>query len=143
VIILEHEGIVDRIRISAANTDKLIVRLDNLISRIDTAKSNENAELVEYYERQFAEASVEFLDGVESILDDWYALKGEERPPMQDEYISPEMLDSIHNTVISIVQGLPVDLQAPIPAPEPSAPESETPETYTTSPPRHKVDVTG
>jgi len=126
---------------SAVNTDKLIVKLDTLTNRIDTAKSNENAELIEYYERQFAETSVEFLDGVESILDDWYALRGEERPPAQAEYISPEMLDSIHDMVVSIVQGLPVDFEAPIPAPEePSVVESEI---YTTSPPRHKVDVTG
>jgi len=142
---LEHEQILDRIKTSATNTDKLIIRLDTLISRIDTAKSNENAELVEYYERQFAEVSVEFLDGVETILDDWYALRGEERPPAQDEYITPEMLESIHNTVVSIVQGLPVDFQEPIPEllPEPSSLEPETPETYTTSPPQQKVDLRG
>ena len=142
---MEHEQILDRIKTSATNTDKLIIRLDTLISRIDTAKSNENAELVEYYERQFAEVSVEFLDGVETILDDWYALRGEERPPAQDEYITPEMLESIHNTVVSIVQGLPVDFQEPIPAllPEPSSLEPETPETYTTSPPQQKVDLRG
>ena len=140
---MEHEQIVERIKVSATNTDKLITRLDTLTNRIDTARSNENAELVEYYERQFAETSVEFLDGVESILDDWYALRGEERPPAQIEQISPEMLDSIHDTVVSIVQGLPVDLQVPIPTP-PTPPESETPEeVYTTSPPPHKVDVTG
>ena len=140
---MEQEGIAERIRISAANTDKLILKLDTLTNRIDTAKANENAELIEYYERLFAEASVEFLDGVESILDDWYALRGEERPPAQTERLSPEMLDSIHNTVVSIVQGLPVDLQAPIPAPEPGTPESEAPGTYTTGAPRHKVDVKG
>ena len=140
---MEQDTILERIRMSAANTDKLIIKLDTLTNRIDTAKSNENAELVEYYEHQFAEASVEFLDGVESILDDWYALKGEERPPAQTEHISQEMLNNIHNTVVSIVQGLPVDLQTPIPTAEQSAPQNETPETYTTSPPRHKVDVTG
>jgi len=142
---LEQEQIVERIRTSATNTDKLIIRLDTLINRIDTAKSNDNAELIEYYERQFAEVSVEFLDGVETILDDWYALRGEERPPAQDEHITPEMLDSIHNTVVSIVQGLPVDFNAPIPAPatEPGISESETPETYPDSVPSHKLDVTG
>ena len=142
---MENEEIVERIRMSAANTDKLIIRLDTLANRIDTAKSNENAELVEYYERQFTEVSVEFLDGVESILDDWYALRGEERPPAQTEYISPEMLESIHATVTSIVQELPVDIhaQASAPASEQSAPEPDKTETYTTKPPRHKVDVTG
>ena len=142
---MEHEQIVERIRVSATNTDKLIIKLDTLSNRIDTAKTNENTELVEYYERQFAEASVEFLDGVECILDDWYTLKGEERPPAQNEYISPEMLDSIHDTVVSIVQGLPVDIQGSIPTTEPdlSSPEGETPEIYTSSPPRHKVDLTG
>ena len=142
---MEQEQIVERIRVSATNTDKLITKLETLTGRIDTAKSNDNAELVEYYERQFAETSVEFLDGVECILDDWYALKGEERPSAQEEYISPEMLDSIHDTVVSIVQGLPVDLQAPIPAMGPEqTPESETPDTiYTTTPPRHRVDLKG
>ena len=142
---MEHEQITERIRMSAANTDKLIVKLDTLTNRIDTAKANENAELVGYYERQFAEASVEFLDSVESILDNWYALRGEERPPTQDEYISPEMLESIHNTVVSIVQGLPTGPGTPIfaPLPEPSTTELETPEIYTKSPPQHKVDVTG
>ena len=141
---MEQEKIVERIRVSASNTDKLIIRLDTLTNRIDTAKTNENAELVEYYERQFAEASVEFLDSVESILDDWYTLRGEERPPAQTEYISPETLDMIHDTVVSIVQGLPVDFQAPIPQPEHSVPEPETHESYTSGgPPRHRVDVTG
>ena len=142
---MEREQIVERIRVSATNTDKLITKLDTLTNRIDTAKTNENAELIEYYERQFAETSVEFLDGVECILDDWYALKGEERPPVQDEYISPEMLDSIHETVVSIVQGLPVDIKGSIPTTELdlSSPEVETPEIYTSSPPRHKVDLTG
>ena len=142
---MEQDQIAERIKMSAENTDKLIVKLDTLTARIDTARTNENAELVDYYERQFAEASVEFLDGVESILDDWYSLRGEERPPAQEEYISPEMLENIHNTVVSIVQGLPVDLSEQVfalPA-ESEALESETPVVYTTSPPRHKVDVTG
>ena len=140
---MELEQITERIKMSATNTDKLIIRLDNLIDRIDTAKSNENTELIEYYERQFAEASVEFLDGVESILDDWYALKGEERPPVQDENITPEMLDSIHDTVVAIVQGLPPDFRPQISAPEPSLSEPEAPDIYASEPPSHKVDLTG
>jgi hypothetical protein len=98
--------IAGRIKAAAVSADKLIVRLDTLTNRIDTARANDNRELVEYYERQFAEASVEFMDGVETILDDWYALRGEARPPAEVEYIAPEMLDEIHDTVVSIVQGI-------------------------------------
>lgn len=94
----------ERIRLLAKNTDVLIARLDTLVNRIDTAKINENRDLVEYYERQFAEASVEFMNGVETILDEWYALKGVQRPPAEQERLEPDMLDEIHRTVVSIVQ---------------------------------------
>lgn len=102
--------ISDRIKTVAKNADGLIVRLDTLSNRIDTARINENSELVEYYENQFAEASAEFMDSVETILDGWYALHGEKRPLVGEEEITPEMIDEIHGTVVSIVQGLPVDL---------------------------------
>jgi hypothetical protein len=154
----EHASIENRIKSTAESTDKLITRLDTLTNRIDTARSNENRELVEYYERQFAEASVEFLDGVETILDGWYALRGEERPPAAEEYISPDMIDSIHNTVVSIIQGQPADLTEP--ASEPGEreisdasgragvnPAAGADNTAFAAPaakgPRHKVDVTG
>jgi hypothetical protein len=97
--------IEERIRAIAKDTDGLIVKLDTLTGRIDTAKTNDNKELVEYYERQFAEASVEFMNGVETILDEWYALKGTERPPADQEMLSSEVLDEIHNAVVAIVQG--------------------------------------
>jgi hypothetical protein len=100
--------IEERIRSAAQNTDKLILKLDTLTNRIDTARANENQELVEYYERKFAEASVEFMDGVETILDDWYELNGEARPNADREVLGPEMLTEIHNTVVAIVQGLPL-----------------------------------
>ncbi|MDR1021458.1 MAG: hypothetical protein LBL73_11915 [Synergistaceae bacterium] len=135
----------ERIRVIAKETDSLIARLETLTSRIDTARANENRELVEYYERQFAEASVEFMNGVETILDEWYALKGTPRPPAGEEIIGPELLDEIHNTVVSIVQGIP----APVPqaaAPMSAAPQQETPESVRVrgeSGPSHKVDVRG
>jgi hypothetical protein len=138
---LERDQIEDRIRTAATNTDKLIIRLDTLTNRIDTAKANDNRELVEYYERQFAEASVEFLDGVETILDDWYALKGEPRPPAEDEYISPEALEGIHNTVVSIVQGLPVEMPA-VQAEDTAGTETRGIPAAARGP-RHRVDVTG
>jgi hypothetical protein len=100
--------IEERIRIAAQNTDKLILRLDTLTGRIDTARTNENQELVEYYERKFAEASVEFMDGVETILDEWYALNGEARPNDGSEILLPETLNEIHSTVVAIVRGLPL-----------------------------------
>jgi hypothetical protein len=106
---------IKRIKSTALDTDRLIVRLDTLTGRIDTARTNDNAELAAYYERQFAEASVEFMDGVESILDEWYALNGEVRPPAQIEHITSETLDAIHGAVVSIVQGLPFEPPAPTP----------------------------
>jgi hypothetical protein len=147
-MIPEQEKIEDRIRRTAVNTDHLIIKLDTLTNRIDTAKANENRELVDYYERQFAETSVEFLDSVETILDDWYALKGEARPPAQSEYIAPETLESIHETVVSIVQGLPAAMpEIPIAghAAEASgkAGAIEGGAAQGSSEPRHRVDVTG
>ena len=138
---MERDQIEDRIKMTAASTDKLITRLDTLTNRIDTAHANENPELVEYYERQFAEASVEFLDGVETILDDWYALKGEPRPPAQEEYISPETIEGIHNIVVSIVQGLPV-VMPPAQAEDTAGVETQGIPAVARGP-RHRVDVTG
>lgn len=103
---MDRTDIETRIKQAAQSTDTLIARLDTLTNRIDTAKSNQNGELVEYYENQFAEASAEFMIGVESILDDWYMLKGEKRPPAAEETIGPEMLEEIHDAVVGIVQGL-------------------------------------
>ena len=67
---IEMADVKDRIRRIAQNTDGLILRLDNLTNRIDVAKRNENSELVEYYERQFADVSLEFMEGVETMIDD-------------------------------------------------------------------------
>ncbi|MDR1965860.1 MAG: hypothetical protein LBQ36_04055 [Synergistaceae bacterium] len=148
----QAEEAAERIRIAAANTDKLIIRLDTLTNRIDTAHANENRELVEYYERQFAEASAEFMGGVEAILDGWYALRGEARPPADVEYIPPEALESIHETVVSLVQGLPVDLSARL-APNPAIDAAQgvnilvSPDPASSPAsrggPEHQVDVTG
>jgi hypothetical protein len=142
----------EHIRLTAVNTDKLIVRLDTLTNRIDTARANENRELVEYYERQFEEASVEFMDGVESILDGWYALRGEDRPSAQVEYIAPQTLEEIHNAVVSIVRGLPFELSE-TPQPNPIIDSAQgvnilrgsdfAQGTGASKGSRHKVDVTG
>ena len=160
---MDKNSLEERIRSLAGSTDKMITKLDTLTNRIDTAKVNENQELVEYYERQFAEASVEFMNGVETILDDWYALKGVERPPAEEELLSPEMLDEIHSTVVGIVQGLSVaspegspllragiedmgkDLAAMSDAQiEPAAPQANSPAAGRTKKgPDHKVDFTG
>lgn len=106
----DRSVISERIRDVAKSTDGLIAKLDTLTNRIDTAKANENHDLVDYYENQFAEASVEFMDNVETILDDWYALRGERRPPAEEESLTPEVLDEIHSTVVGIVQGLAMNL---------------------------------
>jgi hypothetical protein len=132
--------IKERIKTAAMNADKLIVRLDTLTSRIGTAKANDNKELVEYYERQFAEASVEFMDGVETILDEWYSLRGEKRPPAERERISSGMLDHIHDTVVAIVQGLDIPT---MPAETTEAMYLESSVPSADAGPRHKLDVTG
>lgn len=103
---MNREEIEERIRVLAKNTDSLIVRLDTLTNRIDTARVNQNQELVEYYERQFADLSVEFMDGIETILDSWYTWRGAVRPPAGEEAIDSQMLDEIHNSVVGIVQGI-------------------------------------
>ncbi|MDR2780367.1 MAG: hypothetical protein LBB28_04505 [Synergistaceae bacterium] len=137
----------ERIKKNALDTDRLIGRLDTLTNRIDTARTNNNAELAEYYEGQFAEVSVEFMNGVESILDDWYALSGETRPPAGLEYIAPETLDVIHGAVVSIVRGLPPDLPAPA-LPSHVIDEAQGVNVLQdggagVGRPRHKVDFTG
>ena len=138
----------ERIKKTALDTDRLIGRLDTLTNRIDTARSNNNAELAEYYERQFTEVSIEFMNGVESILDDWYELNGESRPPAQIEYLAPETLDLIHGAVVSIVQGLPLELPAPV-LPSHAIDEAQgvnvllRNDSANIGSPRHKVDFTG
>lgn len=159
---MEKKLLEERIKLIAGNTDKMITKLDTLTNRIDTAKVNENQELAEYYERQFAEASVEFMEGVETILDDWYALKGMERPDAEDEQISSEMLDDIHNTVVGIVQGLSAAYPDGAPAVNagierigeklarasdaeiaPPPQPANVSATRTKKGPNHKVDITG
>ena len=103
----EKETIKEHIKNVALSTDSLISRLDTLTNRIDTARMNENDELVQFYENEFTELSVEFMDGVETILDEWYALRGIERPPVDNEALDADMLEEIHNTVVRIVAGLP------------------------------------
>ena len=99
------EEITERVRRIAKSTDGLIVRLDTLSGRIDTANKNNNRELVEYYEREFTEASAEFMGGIETMIDDWYQLRGEKRPASAEEYISPEMLEEIHSAMVGIIHG--------------------------------------
>lgn len=137
---MDRAEIEERIKRTAEATDVLITRLDTLINRIDTAKANQNQELVEYYERQFTEVSMEFMDGVESILDGWYSIRGETRPPADTEQLSPEDLDEIHNTVVSIVQGLSILPKTAVRAEETSP---MSPVKQKTADPEHRVDVTG
>jgi hypothetical protein len=101
----DSPNIKNRIKATAQATDKLIGRLDSLATRLDAAKKGDNQELTEYYERQFIDTSVEFMNGVETILDGWYELKGVPRPPADEEIISGDELDEIHDTVISILHG--------------------------------------
>jgi hypothetical protein len=143
---VENTDIIKRIKHAARNTDALIAKLDTLTSRIDTARTNKNEELVQYYENQFTEVSVEFMDGVESILDGWYELRGEARPPAESEELTPEALEEIHGTVVSILQGLPVSLAPKEPVVS-LTPKQAVGISSTRAPrdggSRHKVDLTG
>jgi hypothetical protein len=143
---VENTNIIERIKHAARNTDALIAKLDTLTNRIDTARTNKNEELVQYYENQFTEVSVEFMDGVESILDSWYELRGETRPPAEMEELTPEALDEIHGTVVGILRGLPVDM-APKTSVVSLTPERTVGVSSARAPreegPRHKVDLTG
>ncbi len=152
---MDKTEVVERIKHAAKNTDTLIAKLDTLTNRIDTARVNQNEELVQYYENQFTEASVEFMDGVESILDGWYELRGETRPPAEQEDLTPEMLDKIHSTVVNILQGLPVEPDSTAPTPGHTLDVSASRTSRVTGEerpivrpeakkgPKHKVDLTG
>lgn len=120
--------IEEKIRRTAKNTDEVIVKLDTLCARIDTAAANQNRDLVEYYQRAFAEASVEFIDGVEIILDAWYSLRGEKRPPANEENLSPSDLDSIHDAVVKIVQRVPYEQEQAQPEPSDLHPRRKDPD---------------
>lgn len=104
------QGTLDKIKHTAKNTDSLISKLDQLTGRIDAAKASGNEELVKYYEDQFSEVSVEFMDGVETILDSWYELRGVRRPDAEDEDLSDDTLEQIHSVVVNILQDLPFEL---------------------------------
>ncbi len=141
--------LVERIKSAAKNTDALIAKLDTLTNRIDTAKVNQNEELVKFYQNQFAEISIEFMDSVESILDGWYELRGETRPPAEQEDLTPEMLDEIHNTVVNILQGLPIESVMSASAADTAhtslltGAEQSAVVPQVSKGPKHKVDLTG
>ena len=106
---MSKEEIADRVRRIAKSTDGLIARLDTLSNRIDTAAKNDNRELVEYYQKLFTEVSAEFMGGIETMIDDWYQLRGEKRPVSSEEYLSQEMLDEIHSAMVNLVHGASVE----------------------------------
>ena len=103
---MEQKQIEERVRRVAARTEKLITSLDTINNRIETAKLNDNADLVEYYEQEFNKTSVEFMTGVESLLDDWYSLQGRTRSRAAEEFLSEDDLEDIHSAVVRIVMGL-------------------------------------
>lgn len=147
---MEQGAVVERIKNTARNTDALIAKLDSLAGRVDAAKASGNEELAQYYEGQFTEVSVEFMDSVESILDCWYDMRGVQRPPAETEDLSPEDLDGIHGMVVDILHGLQPDLRkaekqhAPAAVIEPSKEEhAHVPLRPKDTGPKHKVDLTG
>lgn len=136
---MEGPAIADRIRATARNTDELIARLDSLNARINSAHEGDDEELAKYYEDQFAEVSLEFMDGVETIIDSWYELRGETRPAAEDEMLTPEDLDHVHEMVVGIMHSLPeaesTEAAAVISAPLDMSTVSKGPQ--------HKVDLRG
>lgn len=151
---MDKSPVIERIKRIAQNTDALIAKFDSLLGRIENARNSGNSDLVNYYENQFTEVSVEFMDGVESIIDGWYELRGETRPAAEDEDLSLETLDDIHDVVVNIMHGQPFELTshprrdadplqvvqvAPAPAPEEIAASVGAGSTA----PRHKVDIKG
>ena len=102
---MERAQLEERIRLCSSNSDQLIIRLNTLAERIDTAKGNNNQELVAHYEAEFAKVSMEFMAGVETILDDWYALNGQQRSRMENIPLTGDALQTLHAHVLHIVSG--------------------------------------
>ena len=145
---MERAQLEERIRLCSSNSDQLIIRLNTLAERIDTAKGNNNPELVAHYEAEFAKVSMEFMAGVETILDDWYALNGQKRSRMEDIPLTGDALQTLHAHVLHIVSG-PSAATAVAPQhvllgadvlPAENKPES-APKGRADS--RHKVDIRG
>ena len=144
---MERAQLEERIRLCSSNSDQLIIRLNTLAERIDTAKGNNNQELVAHYEAEFAKVSMEFMAGVETILDDWYALNGQKRSRMEDIPLTGDALQTLHAHVLHIVSGpsaaTAVATQHAVGAdvlPAENKPES-APKGRADS--RHKVDIRG
>lgn len=146
---MEREAVIERIKSTARNTDALIAKLDTLTGRISSAKSSSNDELARYYEDQFTEVSIEFMDGVETIIDCWYEMKGMTRPQAEDELLTPETLEEIHNEVVSLLHGVqyvPAEDHAPnehaAAVHQDAIPAQQLPPRVAPGP-SHKVDLTG
>ena len=144
---MERAQLEERIRLCSSNSDQLIIRLNTLAERIDTAKGNNNQELVAHYEAEFAKVSMEFMAGVETILDDWYALNGQQRSRMENIPLTGDALQTLHAHVLHIVSGASastaVATQHAVGAdvlPAENKPES-APKGRADS--RHKVDIRG
>ena len=144
---MERAQLEERIRLCSSNSDQLIIRLNTLAERIDTAKGNNNQELVAHYEAEFAKVSMEFMAGVETILADWYALNGQQRSRMENIPLTGDALQTLHAHVLHIVSGpsasTAVATQHAVGAdvlPAENKPES-APKGRADS--RHKVDIRG
>lgn len=143
---MERAQIEERIRACSLNSDQLIVRLNTLADRIDIAKGNNNAELVAHYEEEFAKISMEFMAGVETILDDWYALNGQNRSRMEDIPLTGDALQTLHAHIRHIASGLPAPAltgQLPLAEVLPPIPDKPEPAPKKGADPRHKVDIRG
>ena len=145
---MERAQLEERIRLCSSNSDQLIIRLNTLAERIDTAKGNNNQELVAHYEAEFAKVSMEFMAGVETILDDWYALNGQKRSRMEDIPLTGDALQNLHAHVLHIVSG-PSAATAVAPQHVLLGAEVLPAENQPESPPKgradskHKVDIRG
>ncbi len=148
LIALERAQIEERIRLCSSNSNQLIIKLNTLAERIDIAKGNNNAELVAHYEEEFTKVSMEFMTGVETILDDWYALNGQTRSRMEDIPLTGDALQTLHAHILHIASGLPSsavvatqqDAPAEVVVPAENKPKS-APKGRADS--KHKVDLRG
>lgn len=147
LVALERAQLEERIRLCSSNSDQLIIRLNTLADRIDTAKGNNNPELVAHYQEEFTKVSMEFMAGVETILDDWYALNGQKRSRMEDIPLTGDALQTLHAHVLHIVSGNSASIPlAPRSAEvEEAAPAEDKPESTRKgrADSGHKVDLRG
>ncbi len=142
----EKEASTNRIRLCAQRADELIETLAVLADRADDAAGSGNKDVAAYYEEEFTKSSVEFMDGVETILDEWHALRGGNGTRDANRRLSPDEISDIDNVVESLT-GTPFPTPKPQLTKTPGAaitPQEPAPQPlHRPQKSRHKLDVEG